>query len=106
MKQNTPLSVIMGNIEMFEMEFGKNKYLSNIEVAMKNIFSIYDDLSYLVKKDQVNQASHKIDLVDFIRARIDFFSSSEIEFHQSLLSFFLNSIILFNIETSSIVDNH
>ena len=76
---NTPLSVIMGNIEMFEMEFGKNKYLSNIEVAMKNIFSIYDDLSYLVKKDQVNQASHKIDLVDFIRARIDFFSSSALK---------------------------
>ena len=73
---NTPLSVIMGNIEMFEMEYGKNKYLSNIEVAMKNISSIYDDLSYLVKKNQVNQAKHKIDLVDFIRSRIDFFSSS------------------------------
>ena len=28
----------MGNIEMYEMEHGKNKYLSNIEVAMKNIF--------------------------------------------------------------------
>ena len=77
---NTPLSVIMGNIEMFEMEYGKNKYLSNIEVAMKNIFSIYDDLSYLVKKDQVNQATHKIDLVDFIRSRVEFFSSSALKF--------------------------
>ena len=48
---NTPLSIIMGNIEMFEIQFGKNKYLTNIEVAMKNIFSIYDDLSYLVKKN-------------------------------------------------------
>ena len=35
---------------MFEIQFGKNKYLTNIEVAMKNIFSIYGDLSYLVKK--------------------------------------------------------
>lgn len=73
---NTPLSVIMGNIEMFEMEHGKNKYLSNIEVAMKNLFSIYDDLAYLIKKDQVNAAKHDINIVDFIRSRIDFFSQS------------------------------
>ena len=70
---NTPLSVIMSNIELFEMENGKNKYLKNIEVAMKNIFSIYDDLSYLVKKDQIEYKKHPIDLVDYIRARSDFF---------------------------------
>jgi hypothetical protein len=77
---NTPLSVIMGNIDMFEMQLGKNKYLTNIEVAMKNIFSIYDDLSYLVKKDQVNKATHTINLVDFIRSRIDFFTQTAIRF--------------------------
>ena len=33
---NTPLSVIMGNIELNEMENGKNKYVGNIEVAVKN----------------------------------------------------------------------
>jgi len=70
---NTPLSVIMSNIELYEMENGKNKYLQNIEVAMKNIFSIYDDLSYLVKKDQIQYKKHSIDLVDYIRARSDFF---------------------------------
>ena len=47
---NTPLSIIMGNIEMFEIQFGKNKYLTNIEVAMKIFCSIYGDLSYLVKR--------------------------------------------------------
>mgnify|MGYP003571693088 CR=1 FL=1 len=71
---NTPLSVIMGNIELYELEFGKNKYLSNIEVAMKNTFSIYDDLSYLVKKDQIQYTIQSIDLADFVRSRIDFFS--------------------------------
>jgi len=71
---NTPLSVIMSNIELFEMENGKNKYLSNIEVAMKNIFSIYDDLSYLVKKDQIHYKKHRIDLVDYVRARTEFFT--------------------------------
>ena len=73
---NTPLSIIMGNIEMYEMEFGKNNYLSNIEVAMKSLFSIYDDLSYLVKKDQVNQVTKNINIVDFVRSRIEFFSQS------------------------------
>lgn len=106
---NTPLSVIMGNIEMFEMEYGKNKYLSNIEVAMKNIFSIYDDLSYLVKKDQVNQATHKIDLVDFVRARIDFFSSSALRVKSNFkFETSYNRIILnFNeIKLQRIVDNN
>ena len=77
---NTPLSIIMGNIEMFEMESGKNKYMSNIEVAMKNISSIYDDLSYLIKKNQINEATHKINIADFVRSRIDFFSQSAIKF--------------------------
>lgn len=71
---NTPLSVIMSNIELYEMQHGKNNYISNIEVAMKNISSIYDDLSFLIKKDQLVYNKIKIDLVDYIRSRIDFFS--------------------------------
>ena len=106
---NTPLSVIMGNIEMFEMEHGKNKYLSNIEVAMKNIFSIYDDLSYLVKKDQVNQAIHEIDLVDFVRARIDFFSSSALRVKSNFKFKTLGNKIFLNFNETKlqrIVDNN
>ncbi|MDC0933300.1 FIST N-terminal domain-containing protein [Arcobacteraceae bacterium] len=71
---NTPLSVIMGNIELYEMENGKNKYVTNIEVALKNLCSIYDDLSYLVKKNQIEYPKHKIDLRDYVRSRVDFFS--------------------------------
>lgn len=72
---NTPLSVIVSNIDLHEMEFGKSIYLENIEVAVKNIFSIYDDLSYLVKKDQVEYKVYTIDLIDFVRNRIDFFKN-------------------------------
>jgi len=72
---NTPLSVIMSNIDLHEMEYEKSEYISNIEVAMKNIFSIYDDLSYLVKKDQVEYKVYAIDLIDFIRNRIYFFKN-------------------------------
>ncbi len=82
---NTPLSVIMGNIELFELENGKNKYISNIEVAMKNLFSIYDDLSYLIKKDQIDYSKQDIELVDYIRSRIDFFSQVAIKSKSRLL---------------------
>ncbi len=72
---NTPLSVIMSNIDLHEMEHEKSEYISNIEVAMKNIFSIYDDLSYLVKKDQVEYKIYSIDLIDFVRNRVYFFKN-------------------------------
>lgn len=73
-EMNTPLSVIMSNIELHEMEFGRSVYLENIEVGIKSIFSMYDDLSYLVKKDHIHYLRQKIDLVDYIRSRIDFFA--------------------------------
>ncbi|WP_324172052.1 FIST N-terminal domain-containing protein [Sulfurimonas sp.] len=70
----TPLAVAMSNIELYELEYGKNVYLSNIEVAMKNIFSVYDDLSYMVKKNQITYHSREIDLLDYMRSRIEFFA--------------------------------
>lgn len=90
---NTPISVIMSNIELYEMEHGKNQYLSTIEVALKNIFNIYDDLSYLVKKDQVVYPKKPIDLVDFIRSRIEFFNQSANQ---------IGSQFIFNSDTSSL----
>jgi len=71
---NTPLSVIMNNIELYELEHGKNPNLSNIEAAMKNLYGIYDDLSFLIKKDQINYPKKMIELTDFIRSRIEFFN--------------------------------
>ena len=106
---NTPLSIIMGNIEMFEMESGKNKHMSNIEVAMKNISSIYDDLSYLIKKNQVNEATHEINLVDFVRSRIDFFSQSAIKFKSEFDFSSQRKIIILNfneIKLQRIIDNN
>jgi signal transduction histidine kinase len=65
----------MSNIELYEMEKGKNEYLSNIEIAMKNVFSIYDDLSYLVKKDHLTYKVYSLDLIDFVRSRVYFFKN-------------------------------
>jgi len=81
---NTPLAAIMANIELYELEVGKHPTLSNIEAATKNIYGIYDDLSYLTKRDKLVYPQQKIVLGDFIRARIDFFN---IVAKQSKLSF-------------------
>lgn len=70
---NTPLSVIVSNIELFTMKHGKDRHLSKIEAAVKNIFTIYDDLSYLVKKDQVDYPRSAINLNHYLKSRIDFF---------------------------------
>lgn len=70
---HTPLSVIMANIELFSMNEGRNRYLAKIEAAVKNIFSIYDDLSYLVKKDQVEYPKKPIELGQYVESRLEFF---------------------------------
>lgn len=106
---NTPLSVIMSNIELFEMEYGKNSYLSTIEVALKNVFNIYDDLSYLVKKDQVLYPKKKIDFVDFIRSRIDFFWQSAKQIGSTIKFFSQKESLIFEFNETKlqrIIDNN
>ena len=88
---HTPLSVIMANIELFTMNEGRNRYLAKIEAAVKNIFSIYDDLSYLVKKDQVEYPKKAIDFGEYVEKRLDFFDEvahfSNLSFHYEKLEF-------------------
>ena len=81
---NTPLSVILTSIELYTMKNQKDRQLSKIEAAVKNIFSIYDDLSYLVKKDQVEYPKSVVNLEKYVASRIDFFA--EVAEH-SLISF-------------------
>ncbi|WP_297443939.1 HAMP domain-containing sensor histidine kinase [Sulfurimonas sp.] len=70
---STPLSVILTSIELYEMKNKKDRQLAKIEAAAKNIFNIYDDLSYLVKKDQVPYPKMSIELVSYLNTRIEFF---------------------------------
>jgi signal transduction histidine kinase len=106
---NTPLAVIMANIELYELEHGKSETLSNIEAATKNIYSIYDDLSYLTKKEQISYPKQIICLVEFVKARLDFFN---IVAHQSELSFNLHdnysfaSIFINETKLQRIIDNN
>ncbi len=105
---NTPLAVIMANIELYEHEHGKNQELSNIEAATKNIYGIYDDLSYLTKKDKIKYPKQRINLSEFIQQRIAFF---EIVAVQSSLTLILKercdtSIMINETKLQRIVDNN
>ncbi len=71
---NTPLSIILTSIELFVMKNEKDRQLSKIEAAVKNIFNIYDDLSYLVKKDQVEYPKIVIEIDNYLGSRLDFFA--------------------------------
>jgi len=106
---NTPLAVIMANIELYEIEHGKEPTLHNIEAATKNIFGIYDDLSYLTQQDKIEYPKQEIILYDFIQSRIAFF---EIVAQQSHLCFIFKdethkaSIYLNETKLQRIIDNN
>lgn len=106
---NTPLAVIMANIEIYELELGKNPLLSNIEAATKNIYTIYDDFSYLIKNDKIDYPKINIVLFDFIQSRIDFFY---VLARQSKLSFQIQqkcntaSILINETKLLRIIDNN
>jgi len=106
---NTPLSIIMANIELYEMENGKHHTLHNIEAATKNIFGIYDDLSYLTQQDKIEYPKQMIVLRDFVQSRIHFF---DIVAQQFNVTFILEddsngATILFNgTKLQRIIDNN
>ena len=70
---NTPLAVIMNHIDIYKMKMGENRYLAKIEAAAKMIATIYDDLSYMVKKNRFEYEKSTLDFSDFLRERIRFF---------------------------------
>jgi len=70
---NTPLAVILTNIDIYKLKFEENKYIGKIEAGAKMIANIYDDLSYMVKKDHFVYEKELLSFSDFLRSRIDFF---------------------------------
>jgi len=79
---NTPLSIIITNIDLFKIKYPTNKYLSKIEAGAKIIHNIYNDLEYMVKKDRIEYKKQNIDLSLFIQQRVGFFG--EIAFGNGL----------------------
>ncbi len=105
---NTPLAVIMTHIDIYEMKYGKNRYLSKIEAGAKMISTIYDDLGYMVKKDRLEYQKSKLNFSTFLKQRIEFFSQIASGNHHKIIPSIQEDIMLcFNdIELQRVIDNN
>jgi signal transduction histidine kinase len=70
---NTPLSIILMNIDLYNLKYEKNRYLMKIEAAVKVLENIYGDLSFIVKKDRAKSAIDMINFTDFVKSRVEYF---------------------------------
>ncbi len=105
---NTPLTIIQTNIDLLKMKIPNNKYITNIESGSKIIQYIYDDLSYLVKKDRVVYEKEYLDFSKILINRIVFFDEIAISNSLHFISNIENDIyIKFNTtELQRIIDNN
>ncbi|WP_092910872.1 cache domain-containing protein [Hydrogenimonas thermophila] len=71
---NTPLAIIMAQIDLLKMYEKDNRYIQKIEAAAKMIHNLYGDLSYLLRYHRIEYEKEPIDPEPFIRQRIDFFN--------------------------------
>ncbi|MDY0364833.1 MAG: HAMP domain-containing sensor histidine kinase [Arcobacteraceae bacterium] len=104
---NTPLSIILTNIDLLKMQRLGNKNLTNIESASKIIHNIYDDLSYMVKKDRINYPKKLINFSSFLFQRIEFFDEIALaNTHEFVVNIRQDLYIDFNdIELQRVIDN-
>jgi len=71
---NTPLSIILTNIDLLKMQGIANKNLTSIESGSKLIHNLFNDLSYLVKKDRIEYKKMQINISAFLKERLSFFA--------------------------------
>ncbi|RBQ27578.1 MULTISPECIES: cache domain-containing protein [Arcobacteraceae] len=105
---NTPLTIIRTNIDLLKMKVPPNNYITNIESGSKIIQYIYDDLSYLIKKDRVIYEKEYLNFSEILKGRLEFFD----EIVKSNSLYFIKNIeedvyIKFNaIELQRVIDNN
>lgn len=70
---NTPLSIINVNIDLFSMKNREDKYLKRIKAATKTLANVYNDMDFLIKKNQLPFERETINLSLFLEERVDYF---------------------------------
>ncbi len=71
---HTPLAVIITNVDLLRMQGIENKSLNAIEAGVRIIQNSYEDMTYLMKKDRMADSKKNINLVDFIKERVNYFT--------------------------------
>ncbi|MDF1880723.1 HAMP domain-containing histidine kinase, partial [Sulfurimonas sp. MAG313] len=84
---NTPISVIVANIERIDVKNlseKEAKKIRRVDIAAKTISNIYNDLTYLILHNDVAVKNEEIDLSRFVCERVDYF---KVTMHQKKISF-------------------
>jgi len=84
---NTPVSVIVANIEGINLENLQDKEakkIRRVDIAARTISNIYNDLTYLILHNDVVVKDEKIDLSRFVCERVDYF---KVTMNQKKISF-------------------
>ncbi len=105
---NTPLSIILTNIDLYNIKHAKNRYLTKIEAGVKIIHNIYNDLSYMAKKDHIDHPRSELDLSGLLKERMRFFAEvargNHVHFYEEITA---GIQLCFNeTELQRIVDNN
>jgi two-component system OmpR family sensor kinase len=93
---NTPLSAILSNIEMMEMDridAENKKKINRINIAAKTVSVLYNDLTYIALENDMYKSGENINLKNIIEERVEYFDilarSKEISFmldlHDSII---------------------
>ncbi|MBE0495297.1 MAG: HAMP domain-containing histidine kinase [Campylobacterales bacterium] len=70
---NTPLTIMMMNIELHNLKLPKTPYLTKIEAAAKVLENIYEDLGYVVKKHHAQYPQKLFNMGAFLQERLAYF---------------------------------
>jgi len=75
---NTPISAIVANIEMInidELDEKLARKIRRIDIGAKTVSTIYQDLTYLTLNNQIMSQNEKIDVSQIILQRVEYFTT-------------------------------
>ncbi len=107
----TPLTNIMMNGEMikqFQTDTSISSYIDKIDSSINMLSNFYEDLAYVASADTIEYAPKNINLSDFLKKRIEFFSTiSKVSYKEIQSTIEENIFIHINqIELERIIDNN
>jgi signal transduction histidine kinase len=107
----TPLTNIMMNGEMIkhkQTDKSLSSYIDKIDSSINMLSNFYEDLSYVASADTIEYPSKNINLSDFLKTRIEFFSTISRVSHKEIQSTIEEDIFthINQIELERIIDNN
>jgi two-component system OmpR family sensor kinase len=94
-EMNTPISVILTNIEMLKMKKVESKELNRIEFSAKRLEKIFKDLTFVRFNHKQKKIIKKIDIKDIVDGRITIFQTlienKNIKINKNTESFYIEA---------------